>query len=144
MSLADDDLQLIAMSFLDVAAAPSRAGAAFYARLFEIAPRARALFRADLDAQAAKLIATLAHVVSHLQRREDAGPMLRDLAVRHVAYGVRREDYGAVGAALIAMLAEVAGDGWSPAAQAAWTRAYDDISALMIAAAYPPPPAASS
>ena len=56
---------------------------------------------------------------------------LRALGEKHDAYGVTPEMYGWVGDALLATLAETAGEQWTPEAAAAWTEAYGTIVALM-------------
>jgi hemoglobin-like flavoprotein len=47
---------------------------------------------------------------------------------------VRPEDYSVVGDALLVMLRERIGPGWSAEAEAAWSRLYAGLAAQMIAA----------
>lgn len=47
-------------------------------------------------------------------------PKLRDLGARHVAYGAKRERYPVVGTALIAAMACIAGEAWTPEYEIAW------------------------
>jgi len=106
----------------------------FYEILFERYPAARPLFpHSALGRQAEMLTSALVAVVDHL---EDA-PWLRDtlgaLGEKHVGYGVTREMYDWVGAALLATLAEVAGPAWTPELAAAWGEAYAAIVSLMLA-----------
>jgi hemoglobin-like flavoprotein len=52
---------------------------------------------------------------------------------KHVDYGVTEAMYAYVGDALLATLAEHAGEAWTPDVATAWTDAYTAISSLMIA-----------
>ncbi|PJN92575.1 hypothetical protein CNY89_28525 [Amaricoccus sp. HAR-UPW-R2A-40] len=63
--------------------------------------------------------------------------MTRDLAIRHVGYGVKDGDYAKAGDAVLATLAEVLKEEWSPELEAAWRSAYDRIATAMVEAAYP-------
>ena len=69
-------------------------------------------------------------------------PVAQDLALRHVDYGVKPEDYDSVGASLIRTLEKGLGDDFTPDTRAAWIGAYTTLSTVMKDAAYPP--AASS
>jgi hemoglobin-like flavoprotein len=59
-------------------------------------------------------------------------PKLRELGARHGAYGARVEHYPVVGAALIAAMAKLAGDGWRPEYQRAWSDAFDVVAGAMV------------
>jgi hemoglobin-like flavoprotein len=97
----------------------------------------RALFTGDMKVQGRKLIAAITTVVNGLSDIEAIAPAVRDLAARHVAYGVRPEHYGLVGAALLWALQQGLGDDFTPAVGEAWAAAYSALSQMMIAAAYP-------
>jgi len=109
----------------------------FYTQLFKDAPQTRPLFQSDLDVQGAKLVETLNFIVDHLDAPDQLLPAARDLAMRHVSYGVRPVHYDAVGAALIATLDGLLGDAFDDPARAAWADAYSGLCAHMIAEAYP-------
>jgi hemoglobin-like flavoprotein len=124
-------------SFAKVAPIADQAAALFYGRLFEMAPETRALFRGDMKVQRQKLMAALATVVGGLDRIEAVLPAARDLAKRHVAYGVEPGHYELVGAALLWTLEQGLGDEFTPELHTAWAGAYAALSEAMIAAAYP-------
>jgi hemoglobin-like flavoprotein len=124
-------------SFAKVAPIAEQAAALFYGRLFETEPETRALFRGDMDVQGQKLMAAITAVVTNLGEIETIAPVVRDLAKRHVAYGVRPEHYALVGAALLWTLEQGLGAEFTPAVAAAWTAAYGALSEMMIVAAYP-------
>jgi hemoglobin-like flavoprotein len=128
----------IQASFAKVASIADAAASLFYGRLFEIAPETRVLFKGDMAAQGKKLMGAIAMVVNGLRNIEAIAPAVRELAKRHVAYGVRPEHYATVGAALLWTLEKGLADDFTPEVRAAWTDAYGTLSGMMIAAAYPP------
>jgi hemoglobin-like flavoprotein len=82
-------------------------------------------------------MSALATVVNSLGDFEAIVPVARDLAKRHVAYGVAREHYSLVRSALLWTLEQDLADEFSPALRAAWEAAYSALSEVMIASAYP-------
>ena len=108
----------------------------FYEILFERFPQARRLFtRNTIKHQASLLQTALASVVGNVDNPEWLSKNLGDLGKRHLDYGITEEMYDWVGEALIATLAEVAGDDWTPDLQTAWVDAYGAITSLMKAGA---------
>jgi len=140
MSLHQIDLVRESFALLD----PIRETAAilFYARLFELAPEVRPLFRRDLSQQGAKLMAAIALVVHNLDRIETIRPDIVALAHRHVGYGASEAHYAAVGDALIWTLKQGLEDNLSEDATKAWAAAYKLLSDTMIAASWTVDPAA--
>lgn len=108
----------------------------FYARLFGRYPQAEALFgRNSRQAQEQMLSGALVAVLDHLEDSPWLSQTLAGLGAKHEGYGVSREMYGWVGESLLATLAEVAGEDWSPELEAAWTEAYGAIQTLMLSGA---------
>jgi nitric oxide dioxygenase len=135
MRMTPKQIALVQQSFAEVLPARDIVAALFYGRLFSIDPSTRPLFRGDLTAQSAKLMATLATVVRGL---DDLAPLqdgIRALARRHVGYGVRDAHYASVGAALLWTLEQVLGDDWTPEVKAAWAAAYEVLGSTMREAA---------
>lgn len=85
--------------------------------------------------QGAKLMAALGFVVHGLDRAETILPTVRDLAKRHVGYGVEEHHYPIVGQALIETLAAGLGEAFTPPVREAWEAAYGLLASVMIAAA---------
>jgi methyl-accepting chemotaxis protein len=105
----------------------------FYARLFAAAPEVRPLFAgADLRRQKAMLLAALVLLRKSLRDLDAIVPALRELGGRHVGYGARPEHYPVVGQALIASMAEVAGDAWRAEHARAWAAAFAVIAGAML------------
>lgn len=144
MALSGAERDLIRHSFRRVSRNRREAAARFYAILFERAPETRGLFVRDMEQQGAELMSKLGLIVAELQNVAGLVPVLEDLALRHVAYGVKPQHYQPVGEALVEMLAEMAGDDFTPETRAAWTKAYAELAAVMIRSAYSheKPPAA--
>jgi hemoglobin-like flavoprotein len=96
----------------------------FYGRLFADHPEVRTLFPAEMDPQRERLLNAIVNLVGAYKQREDLVPGLEALGQRHARYGVVPEHYPIVGRALLAALAEVAGDQWATEHADAWARAY--------------------
>ncbi len=112
--------------------------ALFYGRLFEIDASLRPLFRGDLQAQGAKLTSALDFVVEGLDDLPPRLPAVRELARRHVGYGVQERDYDTVGEALLWTLGQgLAGEDGLEDTLAAWTEAYGLVAGTMKRAAWP-------
>lgn len=133
----DDQITLIQDSFAKVVPIKDAAARIFYADLFETAPEVKPYFTdADMSAQGTKLMTTLGVVVSGLRDLDKIMPVAADLAVRHVKYGVKAEDYEKVGASLIRTLEKGLGQDFDEATHEAWVGAYGNLSGAMIGAAY--------
>lgn len=135
--MTHDQITLIQDSFKKVAPISDVAAEIFYARLFEIAPEVKLMFKGDMTELGAKLMATLGVVVNGLRDLDKIVPVAQDLAVRHVDYGVKSEDYTPVGEALIYTLDKGLGDDFTPDLKDSWVAAYATLSGVMISAAYP-------
>ena len=134
--MTPDQVQLVQQSFAKVAPISETAAVLFYDRLFEIAPKVKAMFPTDMTEQRRKLMATLAVVVGGLGNLESVLPAASALAKRHVSYGAKAEHYPLVGSALRWTLEKGLGDGWTPDVTEAWTAAYGTLSGFMISEAY--------
>jgi nitric oxide dioxygenase len=126
--------ELVRTTFAKLAVMPEVAGALFYERLFAANPNVRTLFKNDMRIQGVKLMAMLAIVVYNLPEPGQASTAIRDLAVRHVEYGVRLADYGAVGEALLWTLEQALGKDFTRAVREAWAVCYDELAGEMMAA----------
>lgn len=135
--MTPDQITLIQDSFKKVAPISDTAAEIFYGRLFEIAPQVKPYFQGDMKQQGAKLMTTLGVVVNGLRDLDKIVPVAQQLAVKHVDYGVKPEDYAPVGEALIYTLDKGLGDDFTPELKDAWLGAYTTLSGVMIDAAYP-------
>jgi nitric oxide dioxygenase len=128
--------KLVADSFERIKSRLPQIGAMLYARLFEIAPDARALFKDDMKAQEAKLMEIFSEFArAHSRSRhflpvtESSGhaivPGIGPLYHRHVAYGVREEHYAKMREAMMWALSETLKDDFPPEVMQAWNAMFD-------------------
>ena len=129
------DADLLRDSFAAAANSPRGFAARFYARLFELAPGVRAQFPADLQAQQEKFAHTLATIVGFVEDPATLAVGLRQLGLRHVAYGTQPIHYATVGEALLSTLESSSVAGLSEDARRAWRRLYGWIVAEMLSGA---------
>jgi hemoglobin-like flavoprotein len=127
------NVSLLQESFNLVATASPKFAVRFYEILFERYPQARPLFPQNGIARQAEMLTTaFTAVLDHLEDAPWLVNTLGALGDKHVSYGVKPEMYDWVGAALLAVLAEVAGPKWTPELNAAWAEAYGAIVSMML------------
>ncbi len=107
----------------------------FYEILFERYPQLAPLFRRDRKAQSKMLAQALSAVLEHLEDAPWLQSTLGALGAKHVEYGVTDQMYDFVGDALLATLAEVAAEAWTPEVANQWVKAYTAITGMMQAGA---------
>lgn len=134
MIFSNEEEALLKRSFGEISADPRRASQIFYKHLFQLAPETRELFLNDMDRQGDKLIATLSAVILQINNLPGLKPVIEELGLRHVAYGVLPEYYPVTGAALFHMLESVLQESFSAEMKAAWEKAYAIISHIMVMA----------
>ena len=117
-------VHLVQTSFRAVTADSAAVARAFYARVFELDPALRTLFRGDIAEQGEKLMHMLTLVVNGLERIADLAPSLRTMGKRHGSYGVRRYDFDTIGTALLDTLGQRLGDSFDRDTELAWREAY--------------------
>lgn len=78
------------------------------------------------------LLATLVLLRKSLRDLEAITPKLRQLGARHVAYGALPEHYPVVAEVMLASMAEIAGDAWTPDVEAAWAGALGLVATAML------------
>jgi hemoglobin-like flavoprotein len=130
--MTPEQLETVAQTAEVVEADAERFSTVFYDHLFTNWPAMRALFPDDLTAQRVKLadeIVFLAEVASDF---DGFAARTRELGARHRHYGVKVDDYAAVESALLAGLASVLGDGFTPEVSAAWRRLYTILVETML------------
>ncbi len=136
MALTSDQVRLIQSSFLDLNDAIDSLATAFYARLFELNPQLRSLFKGDMRTQRWKLTQQLLMLLIYLRHPDSLMEATRGLGQRHVRYGVQQEDYATVGEALLWALECVLGEKFTPEVKEAWKTAYLFVAYTAIEAGY--------
>jgi hemoglobin-like flavoprotein len=133
--MTDEEIQIVQKTFDKVRPVADQVAAMFYARLFEIDPTARPLFKGDMTEQGKKLMQMLAIAVGGLKNPAAILQAVRDLGRRHKGYNVTEAHYDTVGAALLWTFGQGLGDEFTPEVEAAWTSAYTLLAGEMKAAA---------
>lgn len=132
-------IQLVQDSFAKVAPIAPVAADLFYARLFEIDPTLKPLFKGDLKRQGAMLMSMIATAVRGLTNPDGLLPVLRHLGQRHAGYGVTDAHYATVATALVWTLEQGLGADFTPAVREAWVAAYELMADTMMQAAHATP-----
>jgi hemoglobin-like flavoprotein len=128
------EVSLVKDSFRKVVPIADQAAALFYARLFELDPTLRPLFRGDMLEQGRKLMTMIATAVASLEKLDMIVPAVQQLGARHVKYGVRDEHYATVGLALLWTLEKGLGPEFTAEVREAWTGTYSLLANTMIEA----------
>jgi hemoglobin-like flavoprotein len=129
--MTPEQIELVKASWREVLPIRDQAAALFYTRLFELDPALRQLFNGNMEEQGRKLMQMLNTVVQNLDRLNELLPQVRELAQRHVEYGVKDSDYDTVGSALMWTLGIGLGDAFTPDLSEAWATAYMALSDAM-------------
>jgi len=133
--MTPDEKALVQSTFAQLVPIADQAAALFYARLFEMDPGLRPLFRSDMREQGKKLMQMIGACVNGLDALDQLVPTVKDLGRRHAGYGVTDAHYETVGGALLWTLERGLGSAFTPAVQAAWTTVYTVLATTMKAGA---------
>ena len=128
-------LELVKSSYAKLPDGGAAMASDFYRNLFELDPSTRTLFATEPAVMSVKFSGELAAIVEAITSYETFAPRVSELAVRHNGYGVRPLHYRTVGQALIRALAAHLDEDWDEELEAAWRRAYNLVSEVMMAAA---------
>ena len=134
--MTPEQIEMVQNSWGQVKPISEQAADMFYAKLFEMDPDIKPLFKGAIKIQGRRLMAMITTAVNNLHQLETILEPVQDLGRRHVDYGVKPEHYDTVGAALLWTLGQGLGDGFTSAVEAAWTEAYTILAGVMKEAAY--------
>jgi hemoglobin-like flavoprotein len=131
-----DHVQLLRSSFALISERQPRLTKHFYDILFHRYPAVVPLFAAGTRSRQEETLGkALAWLVDHIDDSALLATALPRHGAKHATYGVTEEMYDWVGEALLAALADAAGEDWTPDLAGAWTDTYRGVAALMIAGA---------
>jgi hemoglobin-like flavoprotein len=105
---------------------------AFYSKLFLDNPSLRKMFPTDMEGQYEKLMSMLNTLVARLDKLDELTADIKEMGVRHKAYGVKPAQYKMVGDALLWTLESGLGNDWNEATEKAWRKTYKILSDTMI------------
>jgi hemoglobin-like flavoprotein len=128
-------IDLVQHSFAEVKPIAATAAELFYGRLFVLDPSLRPLFKGDIVRQGQMLMSMIGAAVAGLRNLDTLAPVVRQLGARHAGYGVRKEHYATVGAALLWTLEQGLGPKFTLDVKLAWADAYALLSSVMQAGA---------
>lgn len=132
--MTEKEISLVQDSFGKVAPIADKAAEIFYAKLFELDPSLKSLFKSDMKDQGAKLMQMIGVAVNGLSNLEAIVPAVQELGKRHKGYNVPKESYTTVGNALIYTLGAGLGDAFTDETKDAWIKTYTLLSTTMIEA----------
>lgn len=132
--MTEKEITLVQDSFQQVVPIADKAAEIFYAKLFELDPSLKALFKGNMSEQGQKLMTMIGTAVAGLTNLEAIVPAVQDLGKRHKGYNVPKESYATVGAALIDTLSVGLGDAFTVEVKEAWVKVYTLLSEVMIEA----------
>jgi hemoglobin-like flavoprotein len=136
--MTNEEILLVQTSWRRVLPIKDAAAELFYHRLFGMDPTLRELFNGDMDDQGTRLMQMVTAAVRGLDRMDALLPVVRDLGMRHLSYGVRDEHYGTVGSALLWTLEQALQDDFTPEVKSAWIKVYGVLSQTMREAGFAP------
>ncbi|MBV8795369.1 MAG: mechanosensitive ion channel [Hyphomicrobiales bacterium] len=132
--LSAAEIELVRTSWTRARAHGEEIAAAFYDRLFSVAPAVRPLFRADAKTQRTKFVTMLGVLVKAADQLEGLRDTLADFGLRHRTYGAQFEHYGVVGDVLLWTLQHKLGDSFDQRTAAAWAKLYGEVAEMMTGA----------
>lgn len=103
-----------------------------YRRLFEHAPRLKALFHTDISTQSRRVFDAFSGAVAALADWPSIRPFLVSLGRRHAYAGVVEGDFDAVRVALHRTFEDLLGPAYGPEEMAAWDRFYRAVASEML------------
>lgn len=139
-----EQIGLVQGSFTQVTPIADQAADLFYARLFQLDPTLRGMFKGDMAEQKHKLIAMLTFTVNNLTQPEELLPVIQELGRRHTGYGVENRHYETLGAALLWTLEKALGEEFTPEVKATWAAVYTLLATTMQQAAAEDPSSATA
>ena len=124
-------IDLVQESFGKVLPIAEIAADMFYARLFELDPALRKLFKGDMKKQGGMLMSMIASAVRGLKDPNALIPVLTALGRRHAGYGVMDAHYTTVAEALLWTLEKGLGEQFDDETRKAWAAAYMLMATVM-------------
>jgi hemoglobin-like flavoprotein len=100
--------------------------------LFERYPAVRPMFSDDMGHQAKMMRSTIVSVVDHLDDPTWLTETLGGIGSRRASWGVVAPMYAAVTECMVAAMAEIGGDAWTPQMNDTWVEALNAVAGLML------------
>jgi len=133
--MTPEQIELVKSSWAQVVPIADTAAKLFYGKLFDLDPALKPLFKGDMGEQGRKLMRMVGTAVNGLDQLDRIVSDVKDLGVRHVAYGVQDMHYDTVGSALLWTLGQGLGDTFTTDVETAWATVYGLLADTMKSAA---------
>lgn len=128
----DYTIQLVKESFDLVEPMAPQAAALFHENLSQTHPSLQTLLQGNADAQGEKLMLAVGETIRQLWEPDTLVPVVHGLGQRHAGlFGLRDEDYDAVGGALLKTLEQGLGPAFDDETRAAWIDVYGAMTGVM-------------
>jgi len=129
--MTEKQIELVQTSWEKCIPIADTAASIFYAKLFELNPELKPLFKSDIKEQGKKLMTMITTAVRSLNNLEGIVGAVQDMGRRHAGYGVKDEHYDTVGTALIWTLGQGLGDDFTDETKEAWVEVYTLLATTM-------------
>lgn len=134
-TMRKEQIDLVRKSYKRLEPVAEEAAVLFYARLFELDPELRPLFKGGIREQGVKLMHMIGLAVNGLDRLEELVPAVKALGVRHEEYGVKDHHYDIVAEALLWTFEIALREEFTAEMKKAWIKVYGILAQTMKAAA---------
>ncbi|HMO82205.1 MAG TPA: globin family protein [Pyrinomonadaceae bacterium] len=128
-------IDLVRKSFKRLEPVAEEAAVLFYARLFELDPSLRPMFRGGIREQGLKLMQMIGIAVRGLDDLDALVPAVRTLGARHTEYGVQEHHYETVAEALLWTFEIALREHFTTETKDAWATVYGLLAQTMKEAA---------
>ena len=116
--------ELVRQTFALLETHEDRLADLLYQELFRLEPKAKLLFRGDMQEQQKKLMRMLRVAVENINEQEKLQPMLYNLGMIHQSYGIEPHHFVSFGSALLYAIRNVLKDKFTHDVEESWNAAY--------------------
>ncbi|MFA6470260.1 MAG: globin domain-containing protein [Bacteroidota bacterium] len=116
--------QLVRTTFAQIEAHEDRVADLLYQELFRLEPKAKLLFRGNMQEQQKKLMRMLRVAIENINDQSQLQPMLYNLGMIHQSYGIEPHHFVSFGEALLFALRNVLKEHFTTEVEESWKAAY--------------------
>jgi hemoglobin-like flavoprotein len=124
-------IRLVQSSWQRLTASQETVAGLFYAKLFELDPSVASLFHGNMVEQGRRLMTVIGFAIPRLSDIGRLAPLLRNLGLRHVEYGVLDRHYDAAGTAFLWAIGTALKTTRTTEVREAWLAVYSLIAKTM-------------
>ncbi|MCK9409284.1 MAG: globin domain-containing protein [Bacteriovoracaceae bacterium] len=116
--------EIVRTTFAQLEAHEDRVADLLYQELFRMEPKAREMFRGDMQEQQKKLMRMLRVAVENINDQGQLQPMLYNLGMIHQSYGIEPHHFVSFGSALLFAIHSVLKEHCTKEVEESWKAAY--------------------